>query len=64
MTFTATVAAVPASAGTPNDGTVTFIDDGTAIGSAAVSDGTATFTTSSLGLGINVLDATYSGDTT
>jgi hypothetical protein len=61
VTLTATVTVVPPGTGTPNGGTVTFLDDGTAIGSAALSGGTASFTTSTLSYGVQQLTASYSG---
>src|SRR5262249_51799127 len=58
-TFTATIRS---GAGTPNAGTVTFYDGATPINTAAVSSGTATFSTSTLSAGLHVVTATYSGD--
>lgn len=55
VTITATVAAAAT-------GTVQFLDGGTVIGSAAVSGGSAKFTTSSLAQGAHTLNANYSGD--
>jgi hypothetical protein len=49
------------SAGT---GTVSFFDGTSLLGSAAVSGGSASLTTSSLPVGSRKLTATYSGDTT
>ena len=59
VTFTATV--TPATA----TGTVNFFNNGstTALGSANISGGTATFATTSLPLGSNSVTASYSGDT-
>ena len=60
VTLTATVA-VTQGTGTPSGGTVTFLDSGTAIGSATLSNGTASFTTTTLGYGVHQLTASYSG---
>jgi len=54
--FTASV--TPASA----TGTVQFLDETTVIGSAAVSSGSASFTTASLVQGAHSITASYSGD--
>ena len=56
VTFTATVA--PATA----TGTVTFKDGGTTLGTGALSDGAAIFSTSGLGVGSHGITAEYSGD--
>ncbi|MFI1548740.1 beta strand repeat-containing protein, partial [Streptomyces griseofuscus] len=61
-TLTATVAAVPPGAGTPT-GTVDFFDGATLIGTSTVTGGTATLTTSALGVGTHSLTAVYNGDT-
>jgi hypothetical protein len=63
VTFTATVASVPAGQATPT-GTVTFRENGaTLLGAAAVVDnGLATLPTSSLVLGTDIITAIYSGD--
>jgi uncharacterized repeat protein (TIGR01451 family) len=62
VTFTATVAAVAPSAGTPT-GTVEFRDNGTVIGSAALDgSGHATFDTSTLAVGAHTITAEYLGD--
>ncbi len=45
-------------------GTVTFLDGTNSIGTAVLSAGVATFSTSSLGLGSHTITATYPGDTT
>ncbi|MBY0523748.1 MAG: Ig-like domain-containing protein [Gemmataceae bacterium] len=58
MTFTATVAAVPPGAGTP-DGTVTFTIDGVDQAPVNLSDGTATFRTATLPAGTHTVSATY-----
>jgi hypothetical protein len=59
VTFTATV--FPAT-GSGETGTVTFFQDGTAIGSASVSNGQATLTTTTLPIGTESVTATYGGD--
>jgi len=59
VTFTATV---HPTTGSGETGTVTFFDNGTSIGTGGVSGGTATFTTSSLGVGSHPISATYGGD--
>ncbi len=62
VTFTATVAPLSGS-GTPT-GSVTFSDGATQIGTGTLnSSGTATFSTSSLGVGSHSVTAVYSGDT-
>ncbi len=61
VTFTATVTATPPGAGTPT-GTVTFRDDGVALGSAPLSNGTATWATAQLTMGTHPITAGYSGD--
>jgi hypothetical protein len=58
VTFTATVSRM---AGTPT-GTVNFEDGTTVLGSAALSAGVCTFTTSSLAAGSHAITAVYSGD--
>ena len=60
-TFTATVMAVAPGAGAAT-GSVTFFDNGVSIGSAALSAGTATLSTSALAAGIHPITATYAGD--
>ncbi len=60
-TFTATISAVAPGAGTPT-GTVTFFDGATSLGSGAVNEGVATFTTSGLSVGIHTIQMSYSGD--
>jgi len=62
VTFTAKVAATSGT-GSPT-GTVTFLDNGTSIGSGALSSGTATLKTSSLSQGSHPITAQYSGDST
>jgi hypothetical protein len=61
VTFTATV--TPTS-GSGETGTVQFVIDGSNVGSpVTLSNGTATFTTSSLSTGTHTVTADYSGDT-
>jgi hypothetical protein len=60
-TLTATVSS---DAGTPNDGTVTFFDNGTSLGAFPVSNGVAQFTSTTLTAGPQAFTATYSGDGT
>ena len=55
VTFTATVPVTIS-------GTVTFFDAATALGSATVNNGVATFTTSTLLAGTHTITASYSGD--
>ena len=57
VTFTATVSS---SAGTP-DGTVSFYDGATLLGSATLASGTASYLTSSLAIGTHPITAVYSG---
>ncbi len=59
VTFTASV--FPAT-GSGETGTVTFFADGTALGSASVSNGQAALIASSLPVGTDSITATYSGD--
>ena len=61
VTFTATVADLFPAGATPNGGTVTFSDQGVAIGSAALVNGVAAFTTSSLVAGTSTITASYGG---
>ena len=56
LTFTVTIA------GTGATGTVTFMDGETVLGSSALTQGTATFDTSTLGAGAHSIRAVYSGD--
>jgi parallel beta-helix repeat protein/predicted outer membrane repeat protein len=60
VTFTATVGAVSPGAGTPT-GTVNFMDGATLLGSATLSGGQASFTTSALAAGSHVITAVYVG---
>ena len=59
VTFTATV--TPQFSGTAT-GTVQFFADGQPIGTASLSGGQASFSTTSLSLGTHVIEANYSGD--
>jgi hypothetical protein len=59
VTFTATVSSP--SGGTPT-GSVSFLDGGTVLASTALSGGTGSFTTKKLPLGLNIITASYSGD--
>jgi hypothetical protein len=58
-TLTATVSS---DAGTPNDGTVTFFDGTTSLGTFPVSNGIAQFTSTTLTAGLHAFTATYIGD--
>ena len=61
VSFTATLAAVNPSAGTPT-GTVTFMDGTNVLGTATLSGGVATFTTTTLSLGFHSpITAVYNG---
>jgi hypothetical protein len=55
-------AAVSSTAGTPG-GTVAFYDGSSLLGKDTLTTGTATYSTSSLGLGVHTITAVYSGDT-
>jgi hypothetical protein len=59
VTLTATVA--PATSGTPT-GTVSFFDNGNPLGTATLTNGIATYSTTTLPLGTNAITASYSGD--
>jgi hypothetical protein len=61
VTFTATVKAVTATAGTPT-GTVTFSAGGTVLGTATLSGGTARFNMPPLAVGSHTITASYSGN--
>ena len=62
VTFTATVAASAPGAGTPT-GTVSFMAGSTTLDTETLGpDGTASFTTSALGVGSPAITAVYSGD--
>jgi hypothetical protein len=60
--LTATVTTNPPGATTPTGGAVTFMDGSTVLGSAPLSNGIATFSTTTLRVGTHALTATYSGD--
>ncbi len=60
VTFTATVSPTSPGAGVPT-GTVEFLSSGTSIGTATLSGGKATFTTT-LPISVNLITAQYSGD--
>ena len=60
--LTATVGAALPGSGTPT-GTVTFYDGAVALGSSALSNGTATVSVTTLTVGTHSITATYSGDT-
>ena len=63
VTFTATVSANSPGSGTPT-GSITFSQGSTTLGTASLSGGTASFTTSSpLAAGTDTIKASYSGDT-
>ncbi len=61
VTFTATVSDLSPGGLTPDWGTVTFSDQGGAIGSETLVNGVAEFTTSSLPAGVDTITASYSG---
>jgi hypothetical protein len=61
ITFTATVSAAAPGSGTPT-GTVTFYDGPTSVDTETLSNGSAAFTTSSLGLGSHSITVQYGGD--
>jgi Tol biopolymer transport system component len=61
VSFTATVAAVSPGAGTPT-GTVNFLDGSASLGSASLTAGQATFTSSSLSVASHSITAVYVGD--
>ncbi len=58
ITFTATVSPAVTTYGAPG-GTVTFLDGTTTLGTGALSNGVATFTTSSLAAGTHAITAMY-----
>ena len=64
LTLTATVTASPPSSTTPSGGSVTFLDGNTALGTVAVTSGTASLPGILLPAGTQVLSAMYSGDGT
>jgi sugar lactone lactonase YvrE len=59
-TITATIG-VPVGSTAPSEGMVTFSDGPTTLGTAPVSDGMATYTTTALALGSHLITASYSG---
>jgi uncharacterized repeat protein (TIGR03803 family) len=59
---TITVTVSSAATGTPT-GTITFLDGSTALVSAPLANGQASFTTSAFAVGVHSLNASYSGDT-
>jgi VCBS repeat-containing protein len=62
VVMTATVSALAPGAGTPT-GAITFSDGSTSLGTAALdSTGTASLTTSALGVGTHTITASYAGD--
>jgi len=61
VTFTVTVAATVPGSGTPG-GTVQFTDGTTVLSTATLSQGKATFTTSSLSVGSHAIRAVYAGN--
>ncbi len=61
VTFTATMAAVSPGGGVPT-GVVAFKDGSTVLGTATISGGVATFTSSALPVGSNSITAVCSGD--
>src|SRR5207302_9578017 len=60
VTMTANVAST--TSGVPT-GTIKFVENGNAVGSAALANGIATFTTAGLQVGTHVIVPVYSGDT-
>jgi hypothetical protein len=62
VTFSATIAPVSPGSGTPT-GNVTFDDGSTVLGTVALTNGTASFTTSSLAVGTHSIKVVYAGDT-
>jgi Bacterial Ig-like domain (group 3) len=63
VTLIADVAAVAPSTATPTDGTVSFLDGSTVIGTGTLDAGVASFTTSALALGQHSISAVYGGNT-
>jgi len=64
VTMTATVTALAPGTGTPNSGTVTFMDGTTALGTATLNtSGKATFSTSTLTAAAHSITAVYGGST-
>jgi hypothetical protein len=62
VNFSATVSPTISGAGTPT-GVVIFKEGSTTLGSSGLSDGTATYSTSTLPVGSHFIMAVYSGDT-
>ncbi len=62
VSFSATVSPVAPGAGIPA-GTVTFKDGGATLGSGTLVGGKATFTTSTLAVGVHSITAVYAGNT-
>ena len=62
VTFSSTVTAVTPGVGTPT-GTVTFKEGATIVGTALLTNGSASFTSSTLPVSTGVVTAIYSGDT-
>ncbi len=54
---------MPASAGSTPTGAITFFDGDNALGTVALTSGSASFSSSSLSLGSHAITAKYSGDT-
>ena len=63
VTFTATVSDLAPGGATPTGGTITFSDQGGALGSETLVNGVAEFTTTSLAAGTNTVTASYGGTT-
>jgi hypothetical protein len=62
VTFTATVT-VSGGGGVAPDGTVTFMDGATALGTSTIAAGVATYSTAALAVGLHNITAVYGGDT-
>jgi len=63
VTFTATVS-IAGAGSSPLNGTITFMDGGSAVVTATVTNGVATWTTSSLTAGTHTITAAFSGNST
>ncbi len=63
VTFTATVSDLSPGGATPTGGTITFSDQGGALGSETLVNGAAEFTTTSLSAGTNTVTVSYGGTT-
>src|SRR6185312_2919329 len=61
VTFTATVS-IAGAGSSPLNGTITFMDGGSAVVTATVTNGVATWTTSSLTAGTHTITAAFSGN--